>query len=157
MVQWLRLHTPNAGGTGLIPGQGTRSHMLQLRVHMPQLLCVKLCVPQLKPSTAKYIYIFKKIIASSLCFPHQKIQNSFWVKYCFFVIQSKKECFAFLVFPRPQNHLLSYFSRREGESQWGHWLDHLTELVSAEVETWTRLLPALVLFPSATFPPSPLE
>ena len=25
MVQWLRLHTPNAGGLGSIPGQGTRS------------------------------------------------------------------------------------------------------------------------------------
>ena len=36
MVQWLRLHTPNAGGLGLIPGQGNRSHMLQLRVPMPQ-------------------------------------------------------------------------------------------------------------------------
>ena len=36
-VQWLRLHTPNAGGPGLIPGQGTRSHMWQLRVLMPQL------------------------------------------------------------------------------------------------------------------------
>ena len=31
VVQWLRLSTPNAGGLGLIPGQGTRSHMLQLR------------------------------------------------------------------------------------------------------------------------------
>ena len=31
MVQWLRLRSPNAGGLGLIPGQGTRSHMLQLR------------------------------------------------------------------------------------------------------------------------------
>ena len=27
----------NAGGPGSTPGQGTRSHMLQLRVHMPQL------------------------------------------------------------------------------------------------------------------------
>ena len=27
MAQWLRLHAPNAGGPGLIPGQGTRSHM----------------------------------------------------------------------------------------------------------------------------------
>ena len=36
-VQWLRLHTPNATGPGSFPGQGTRSHMLQLRVHMPQL------------------------------------------------------------------------------------------------------------------------
>ncbi|TEA31888.1 hypothetical protein DBR06_SOUSAS8310129, partial [Sousa chinensis] len=27
VVQWLRLHAPNAGGPGSIPGQGTRSHM----------------------------------------------------------------------------------------------------------------------------------
>ena len=27
MVQWLRLHTSNAGGRGSIPGQGTRSNM----------------------------------------------------------------------------------------------------------------------------------
>ena len=38
VVQWLRHHVPNAGGQGLISGQGTRSHM-----------------PQLKPSTTKYI------------------------------------------------------------------------------------------------------
>ena len=31
MVEWLRLHTPNAGAPGLIPGQETRSYMLQLR------------------------------------------------------------------------------------------------------------------------------
>ena len=31
VVQWLRLHAPNAGDPGLIPGQGTRSHMPQLR------------------------------------------------------------------------------------------------------------------------------
>ena len=36
MVQWLRLHIPNAGGPGLIPGRGTRSHMPQLRVCMLQ-------------------------------------------------------------------------------------------------------------------------
>ena len=34
---WLRLCTPNAGGPGSIPGQGTRSHMPQLRIRMPQL------------------------------------------------------------------------------------------------------------------------
>ena len=28
VVQWLRLHAPNAGGPGSIPGQGTRSHIL---------------------------------------------------------------------------------------------------------------------------------
>ena len=32
-----RLHAANAEGPGLIPGQGTRSDMLQLRVAMPQL------------------------------------------------------------------------------------------------------------------------
>ena len=37
MVQWLRLPAYNVGGSGSTPGQGTRSHMLQLRVHMPQL------------------------------------------------------------------------------------------------------------------------
>ena len=37
MVQWLRLCTPNARDPGLIPGQGTRSHMPQLRVCMLQL------------------------------------------------------------------------------------------------------------------------
>ena len=31
VVQWLRLWAPDAGGPGLIPGQGTRSHMQQLR------------------------------------------------------------------------------------------------------------------------------
>ena len=35
MVQWLRLHAPNAGGLVSIPGQGNRSHMPQLRVRMP--------------------------------------------------------------------------------------------------------------------------
>ena len=28
VAQWLRLGAPKAGGLGLIPGQGTRSHML---------------------------------------------------------------------------------------------------------------------------------
>ena len=37
MVQQLRLLYPNAGALGLIPGQGARSHMLQLSVHVPQL------------------------------------------------------------------------------------------------------------------------
>ena len=32
MVQWLRLWPPNTGGLRSIPGQGTRSHMLQLKI-----------------------------------------------------------------------------------------------------------------------------
>ena len=31
MVQWLGLHVPSAGDQGSIPGQGTRSHMPQLK------------------------------------------------------------------------------------------------------------------------------
>ena len=37
VIQWLSLHTLSAGDLGLILGQGTRSHMLQLRVFMLQL------------------------------------------------------------------------------------------------------------------------
>ena len=31
MIQWLRLHAAKAGGLGLIPDQGSRSHILQLK------------------------------------------------------------------------------------------------------------------------------
>ena len=34
MVQWLRFHSPNEGGPGSIPGQGTISHVLQLRASL---------------------------------------------------------------------------------------------------------------------------
>ena len=43
MVQWLRLHIPNAEGPGLIPHQGTRSHVFELRV----------CMLRLRPGAAK--------------------------------------------------------------------------------------------------------
>ena len=32
VVQWLRLCAPNAGGRGLMPGQRTRYHTLQLKI-----------------------------------------------------------------------------------------------------------------------------
>ena len=37
VILGLRLHAPSAGDLGWIPGQGTRSHMLQLRVPVLQL------------------------------------------------------------------------------------------------------------------------
>ncbi|TEA34802.1 hypothetical protein DBR06_SOUSAS11910026, partial [Sousa chinensis] len=45
LVHWVRLHFPNAGGLGLIPGweirscmhAATKSAQPQLRIHMPQL------------------------------------------------------------------------------------------------------------------------
>ena len=36
VLQWLRLHTPNAGGLGSIPGWGAIPHVPQLRVCMLQ-------------------------------------------------------------------------------------------------------------------------
>ena len=60
VVQWLRLHAPNAGDPGSIPAQGTRSRKPQLRVHTPQLKDPLRCnedqgslVPQLRPARAK--------------------------------------------------------------------------------------------------------
>ena len=50
VVQWLRLRAPNAGGLGLISGQGSRSYMPQLRV----------CMLQLRPGAAKRINLFYK-------------------------------------------------------------------------------------------------
>ena len=64
MVQCLRIHTPNAGDPGAIPGQGTGSQMLQLRVHMPQLKI--LCAPtktwcsQINTQIKKFKYMNKK-------------------------------------------------------------------------------------------------
>ena len=57
---WLRLRTPSAGGLGSVPGQGTRSPMLQLRVWMHQLkdpsyqnTNQRSCMPQLRSGSAK--------------------------------------------------------------------------------------------------------
>ena len=58
MVQWLRLHAPNTGGPGSIPGQGTRSHGLQLEDSTYHSKHRRSHVPQLRPSAAKYIYIY---------------------------------------------------------------------------------------------------
>ena len=60
VVQWLRLHTPDAGGPGSISGQGTRSPMPYLRVCMLQWkgpVCHnedrRSCMLQLRPDVAK--------------------------------------------------------------------------------------------------------
>ena len=53
MVQWLRLCALNAGGPGLIPGQGTITYRPQLRVCMPQLKIEETRVLQLKPGALK--------------------------------------------------------------------------------------------------------
>ena len=61
-LQWLRLHTPNTGGPGSISGQGTRSHMLQLKDPAWHNENQRFHVLQLRPGTAKQIseYFFKE-------------------------------------------------------------------------------------------------
>ena len=73
VAQWLRLCAPNKGGLGSIPGQGTWSHMLQPRVHMPHLKILRAapkdpkcrnedrrsCMLWLRPGAAKGINNFK--------------------------------------------------------------------------------------------------
>ena len=54
-LQWLRLHTPNAGGTGSVSGQGTRPHMLQLKDPTCHNEDKRPHVLQLRPGTAKQI------------------------------------------------------------------------------------------------------
>ena len=61
MVQWLRLLAPNTGGLGSIPGQGTRSHVPQLKdlaCHNEDQRSPEL---QLRPSAARQISIEKKV------------------------------------------------------------------------------------------------
>ena len=60
VAKWLRLHASDAGGTRSTPGQGTRSHMLQLKekkrisVCMNECICYRICniwmpLPHLQP------------------------------------------------------------------------------------------------------------
>ena len=51
MAQWLRRCTPNAGGLGLIPGQGTRSPMLQLRLGTGKEKKIRKCLIKQKKKT----------------------------------------------------------------------------------------------------------
>ena len=50
-AQWLRLCAPNTGGPGLIPGQGTRARMTQLRACMPQLKILHAAMKILRVTT----------------------------------------------------------------------------------------------------------
>ena len=68
MVQWLRLQAPSTGGPGLIPGRGTRSHVSQLRV----------CMLQLRPGAAKWIFFFNKRIIKKQQASFYKQPRPFW-------------------------------------------------------------------------------
>ena len=48
VVKWLRIHIPNVGVLGLISGQGTRSHRLQVRLKI-----LHACMLQASPGAVK--------------------------------------------------------------------------------------------------------
>ena len=75
LVHWFRLCAPNARGLGWIPGQGTRSHILQPRVHMSQLKVLK---QQLRPSTVKY-FLKKSWIKPLHIWPQHIWQRMRWL------------------------------------------------------------------------------
>ena len=79
LVEWLRFWAPNAGDLSLIPGQGTRSHMSQLRVHILQgkILCAttKTQHSQInKLKNNKYFFFFFK---KSPPLPHAREGDTF--------------------------------------------------------------------------------
>ena len=53
VVQWLRPCAPNADSPGSIPGQGTRSHMPQLKKILQLQEDQRSCVPQLRATRDK--------------------------------------------------------------------------------------------------------
>ena len=53
VIQWLRLHAPNAGGPGCISSQGTRFHMPQLKDTTCHNKDQRSHVLQLRPRAAK--------------------------------------------------------------------------------------------------------
>ena len=66
VVQWLGLRIPNAGDPGLISGWGTRSHMLQLRVHKPQLKILSATTKtphsQIKKEILKIYFLISRVL-----------------------------------------------------------------------------------------------
>ena len=58
VVQWLRFHTPNAVVCALVSDQGTRSHVLQLRVCIPELKILHAATLTWCSHIIKYINFF---------------------------------------------------------------------------------------------------
>ena len=100
VVQWLSLCTPNAGGPGSIPGQGTRPHVKQIRVCMPQLRLVQ---------SNKEIKI-KKYVFKAMQFPVLETKNllSFLLLLQCYLLQT-------LQFKTTQNHSLTVLEVRSSK------------------------------------------
>ena len=75
MVQWLRLHAPNAGGLGSIPGQETRSLMPQLRPRMLQLKILHATTKTQHSHNNNKIIIIIIIIITMRNLRHRKVKQ----------------------------------------------------------------------------------
>ena len=77
VLQWLRLHTPKAGGLGSVPGLGTRSYMPQRRVHTPQLKIPRATTKTPSSQINESIFKYKRMSCDTgHCFPTNFPSNS---------------------------------------------------------------------------------
>ena len=94
VVQWLRLHTPSAGHLSCIPGQGIRSHVLQLKIRSRMLQLKILCAAtKTRACLNKNIYkICMKISmvgTAVILGAVEKSEESFYMKCYLFRIKRK--------------------------------------------------------------------
>ena len=59
VVQWLRIHNPNAGGLGSIPGQGIKAHIPRLKRSNQQLKILCASTETWHSQINKYTNIYK--------------------------------------------------------------------------------------------------
>ena len=123
---------PNAGCLGSIPGQETRSHMLQLRKHLHATTKIKkrLYMLQLRTGTAKYIIflILKKKGHS---------QQAPWKQHCQIpqgVGEMKPDSTHISVHFLPCSPYLPLPTLRGGVN--AHWADEETKTQGSEVCAW---------------------
>ena len=81
MFQWVRLYSSNAGGLGSISGQGTRFHMLQLRVCMLQLKIPLAATKTVQPNKYIHFFFLKTNQPTLNMYPQFSLMNPVLVSY----------------------------------------------------------------------------
>ena len=94
VVQWLRLHAPSAGRRGCIPGQGIRSHVLQLKIRSRMMQLKILCAATktrtcLKKNIYKICMKISMVATAVISGAVEKREKSFYMKCDFFRIKRK--------------------------------------------------------------------
>ena len=96
MVQWLRLLAPSAGGLGSIPGQATRFHTPQPRVHMSQLKILNASAKtrhsQISKERKIFFFLNKAGCSRTICY------NGAIIRFFFFFKVKLSEGFLTLIF-----------------------------------------------------------